>query len=230
MALRIGWRFITGLGERALESLRSARVGGPFESIEEVVRRAGLGRMEALHLARAGALEAFEPGRRAAAWEALRAAGDTLPLAPAGHLPFAVRELEGAELIFADYLATGICVHGHPLQHLRPRLRAAGITGSTSLAEVAHGQAIVVAGLVVVRQHPQTSKGTVFLLLEDEGGFVNVIVPPQLYQKHRETVRHSPFLIIEGRLERSGAVVNVIGRRFRRLEMPALSHHSHDFR
>src|SRR5690606_38056958 len=132
-AVRVGWRHIRGLGEGAREALQEARRDGPFGGIEEVVRRAGLGRADALHLARAGALEAFEPGRRAAAWEALRAAGDTLPLAPAGPLPFSPRELEGDELVFLDYLATGISLHGHPVQAIRPRLRSFGAMSSREL-------------------------------------------------------------------------------------------------
>jgi error-prone DNA polymerase len=89
---------------------------------------------------------------------------------------------------------------------------------------------VVVAGLVVARQHPSTSKGTVFVLLEDEWGFINVIVPPDLFQEHKETVKHSPFLMVEGRFQRQGSVLNVVGRRFRRMEVGALAHTSHDFR
>ena len=77
--------------------------------------------LDALHLARAGAFEAFEPGRRKAAWEALRAAGDLLPLAPAHTLPFNPMELEGQELIFLDYLATGVSLEGHPVRSIRAR-------------------------------------------------------------------------------------------------------------
>ncbi|HET7275985.1 MAG TPA: hypothetical protein VFI91_12525, partial [Longimicrobiaceae bacterium] len=183
----------------------------------------------ALHLARAGALEAFEPGRRKAAWEALRAAGDTLPLAPARRLPFDPEELEGDELIFLDYLATGVCVNGHPMEHLRERLRAAGIASSADIQELEDDQPVVVAGLVVARQHPSTAKGTVFLLMEDEWGFINVIVPAKLYEKNREIVRYSPFLMVEGLFEREGPVLNVVGRRFRKIKTQLLSLRSHDF-
>jgi len=229
-ALRIGWKHIRGLGNAARDALQAARAAGPFTSIDDVVRRARLSRADALHLARAGAFEAFEPGRRRAAWEALRAAGDTLPLAPARHLPFDPAELEGEELIFLDYLATGVSVHGHPLQHLREPLRAAGVTGSAELGRVDDGARIVVAGLVIARQHPSTAKGTVFVLLEDEDGFINVIVPARLYEANRETVKFSPFLIVEGKLERDGPVISVVGRRFRRLRIRELTFHSRDFR
>ncbi|MEX2572427.1 MAG: error-prone DNA polymerase [Gemmatimonadota bacterium] len=229
-ALRVGWRHIRGLGEKARERLRLAHLSGPFRSIDDVIRRADLGRAEALHLARAGAFEAFEPGRYAAAWEALRTAGDLLPLAPARNLPFHPEELHGQERIFLDYLATGICVEGHPMQHLRQRLRGAGVASSADLASDPVGSTVLTSGLVIARQHPATAKGTVFLLLEDEFGYINVIVPAPLYEKNRETVRFSPFLLVEGRFEREESVLNVVGRRFRRLEVETLEYSSRDFR
>jgi DNA polymerase III alpha subunit len=76
---------------------------------------------------------------------------------------------------------------------------------------------VVVAGLVVARQHPATARGTVFLLLEDEHGFINVIVPPPVYQQYREAIHHSPFLLVQGRLERDERVLNVVASRFREL-------------
>ncbi|NJD11837.1 MAG: hypothetical protein FIB01_15815, partial [Gemmatimonadetes bacterium] len=219
-AVRIGWKHIRGLGDRARDALLRAHEAGPFTSVEDVVRRASLARAEALHLARAGAFEAFEPGRRRAAWEALRVAGDLLPLAPAAAvLPFEPRELDGEERIFLDYLATGICVDGHPMEHLRARLEAAGVASSADLKSYRSGERIVVSGLVVARQHPATANGTVFVLLEDEFGFCNVIVPRTMYQHNREVVKHSPFLLIEGRFEREDAVLNVIGSRFRELRV-----------
>ncbi|MEX2583273.1 MAG: error-prone DNA polymerase [Gemmatimonadota bacterium] len=229
-ALRVGWRHIRGLGEKARERLRLAREERPFRSIEDVIHRAELGRAEALHLARAGSLEAFEPGRYAAAWEALRAAGDLLPLAPARRLPFRPEELQGQERIFLDYLATGICVDGHPMQHLRERLDNAGVASSADLLAHEIGETALIAGLVIARQHPATAKGTVFLLLEDEFGYMNVIVPAPLYEKNREVVRFSPFIIVEGRFEREESVLNVVGKRFRRLEVEALHQKSRDFR
>jgi error-prone DNA polymerase len=231
-SLRIGWRHIRGLGEKAREALQAAHAERPFASIADVVRRARLTRADALHLARAGAFEAFEPGRRKAAWEALRAAGDLFPLAPARALPFDPRELEGEELVFLDYLATGISVNGHPMSFLRERLRAAGIVSSRDMEDMHDGERIAIAGLVVARQHPETAKGTVFVLLEDEFGYINAIVSPDLYAKNREVVRFSPFMIIEGRFEREDRVMNVIGRRFRELDLRQrgrIAYRSRDF-
>jgi error-prone DNA polymerase len=82
-ALRVGWRYVHGIGEKALDALEGTWKTRPFTSIEDVVRRAGLGRADALYLARAAAFGAWEPDRRKAGWEALRCVSDTLPLAPA---------------------------------------------------------------------------------------------------------------------------------------------------
>lgn len=229
-SLRIGWRHIRGLGNSARESLQAAHTQGPFTSIADVVRRAHLSRADAIHLARAGAFEAFEPGRRRAAWEALRVAGDVLPLAPAHTLAFEPHELDGADRIFLDYLATGICVDGHPMEHMRAQLDGLGVVSSRDLGERTTGERIVVAGLVVARQHPATAKGTVFVLLEDEFGYMNVIVPRQLYQENREVVRHAPFLAIEGRFEREDVVMNIVGRRFRELKVGRRSSGKMNFR
>jgi error-prone DNA polymerase len=158
-AVRVGWNHIKGLSKRTLQCIRDARIGSPFAGVEDVIHRARLARTEALQLARAGAFEAWEPGRRQAAWEALRAVGDVLPLAPARRLPFDVQELEGDELIFLDYLATGISIHGHPMKPLRRRLRAAGVSSSAELGSVRDGRPVVVAGLVIARQHPETGQG-----------------------------------------------------------------------
>jgi error-prone DNA polymerase len=273
LALRVGWRYIRGLGDKARDALRGAVEEGPFASIEDVVRRARLTRHDGLHIARSGAFEAFQPGRRRAAWQALRIAGDTLPLAPArreepvrggagsrpgrprpptrgrgtgrtsrdparrglasrieGPLPFDPEELEGDELVLLDYLATGICTHGHPMRAVRGRLAAAGITDSRALRELRGGEWITVAGLVVIRQRPATAKGTVFLLMEDEAGFINVIVSKPLVERYREIVSHAPFVIVEGRFERQERVINVVGKRFRTLEASALAFRSRDFR
>jgi error-prone DNA polymerase len=87
----------------------------------------------------------------------------------------------------------------------------------------------VIAGLIVARQHPETAKGTVFLLLEDEFGYMNIIVSKDRFERYRETVKFSSFLVIEGRIEREDQVINVIGRRFRELKTREIIVRSRDF-
>ncbi len=246
-ALRIGWRFIRGFGTRALEALTVARARGPFSSIADVVRRAGLMGGDASGLARAHAFAAWEPDRRRAAWEARRAAGDVLPLAPTwadgaapdgsdslrGASRFAPRPLTPDDAVLADYRAVGLSTSGHPTDRYGSWLRRVGAVNSAALQQCRTGERVIVAGLVTVRQRPSTAKGTVFLLLEDAEGSVNVIVSATLDEAHREAVRHATFLAVYGRVERDGPLANLIAQRFEVLDGKAgtpLAHRSHDFR
>lgn len=229
-ALRIGWRFIRGIGERALDLLEAARAAGSFASIEDVVHRAGLGRSDVLHLAEAGAFAKWEPNRRRAAWAGLHAVGDVLPLAPAPRLAHEPRALTREELIHLDYHTTGTSVLGHPMEQLRERLRAGGAVDSQGLQHLRGGEQVIVGGLVTIRQRPQSAKGTLFLLLEDEHGFINVIVSRELAAEYAEIVSFAPFVLVLGRFERDGEVRNVVGRRFKLLETRALTHTARSFR
>jgi error-prone DNA polymerase len=228
-ALRIGWRHIRGLGEKSLEALKAARGWEKFSSIDDVVQRAKLQRTDALQLARAGAFACWEPDRRRAAWVAMRSVGDCLPLAPARHVPYEPRPLSRDELIFLDYFSVGISVDGHPMEHLREQLRAEKVLDSKQLEKLKGGEWIRTAGLVTIRQQPQSAKGTVFLLMEDEFGFINVIVSKKMVEEFSEIVRFSTFILVEGKFERDDGVRNVIGKKFSELPVRELVHASRDF-
>lgn len=210
--------------------IMSAVPDRPFTSIEDVVLRAKLRKADALDLARAGAFAAWEPDRRKAAWEALRACGDSLPLAPATRDMHAPRALTRTELIYLDYFATGVSINGHPMHHMRERLRNAGVVDSRGMQTMRGGEPIVVAGLVTIRQRPASAKGTIFLLLEDEWGFINVVVPNFLVEENSEVVKFATFVIVSGRFERDGRVLNVVGKRFRELDIKKLEHRARSFR
>jgi error-prone DNA polymerase len=228
-ALRIGWRHIRGVGERTLDRLCAAQDFLPFTSIADVVTRVELTRAESLQFARAAAFGAWEPDRRRAGWEVLRVVGDKLPLAPARSPSYDPRELDERELIFMDYQATGICVTGHPMEHMRERLGKAGVIGSRDMQGLRDGQRVLVAGLVSVRQRPQSANGTIFILLEDEWGFINVIVSRKLVERYGDIVKFARFMVVEGQFERDGGVTNVVGRRFNKLDSGQLVYGSHDF-
>ena len=60
-----------------------------------------------------------------------------------------------------------------------------------------------------------TAKNFVFIALEDETGMINVTLRPQVYQAHRALLHRHPLLVIDGRLQVEGAVLNVIAQRLR---------------
>jgi error-prone DNA polymerase len=122
----------------------------------------------------------------------------------------------------ADYATSGLTVHSHPLALLRDRLPADAVT-SRDLERLLHGTRVKTAGLVVARQRPGTAGGIVFVLLEDEYGTINLVVPSQVYERHRLTVRTEPLMVVEGRLERfaaAGGSINVLVDRVGSLAVP----------
>ena len=88
----------------------------------------------------------------------------------------------------------------------------------------------LVAGLVTIRQRPASANGTIFLLLEDEWGFINVVVPSFLVEEFAEVVKFATFVLVQGRFEKDGNVLNVVGKRFKELSVKQLEHRARSFR
>jgi error-prone DNA polymerase len=136
--------------------------------------------------------------------------------------PPPLRDLSAWESMLADYGTTGLTTHAHPLALLRERLPA-GVSSSRDLETRDHGTLVRAAGLVVARQRPGTANGIVFVLLEDEFGTINLIVPAAVYERHRLTVRTEPLVFIEGKLERfaaAGGAINVLVQRIAPIATP----------
>ena len=132
----------------------------------------------------------------------------TLSLDPTAATP-ALRDLTRWERMAADYRRTGLSVGTHPLGLLRPHLPE-GTLSSDTLHRSPHGSTVAYAGLAIARQRPSTAKGIVFMLLEDEHGQVNLIVPKNVYEQHRAIVRNEPLLLAHGRYERVGENRNIL--------------------
>jgi len=232
--VRLGLACVANARRDEVEALVAARrEGGPFRSLAELASRAGAGRPALEHLAWAGACDSLvggEGGRRTALWElGIAAPGERLPAGTQLPLPL---ELPGApglrrmapwEGMVADYATTGLTLGPHPLAILRPSLpeRAVSIR---DLETLPHDAKVVLGGLVVARQRPGTAKGIVFLLLEDEFGTVNLVIPPAVYERERLTARAEPLVLVEGRLERlpvAGGAINVYVHALRPLATPA---------
>ena len=120
------------------------------------------------------------------------------------------------EHVVEDYVATGLSLKEHPVRFFRDRLDALGALRNAALRndELRQDQTVTVAGLVLVRQRPGTSKGVVFMTLEDETDIANIIVWPKVFAKNRRTVMTARFLAVRGRLQRAGLVIHVVAESF----------------
>ena len=221
--VRIGLGYVSGVRSDEVAALVAAREeGGPFRSLGELASRAGAGRPALAQLAWAGACDSLRATdrvtRREVLWElGIAAPGEQVPEGTQLALPLDVpaapklRELEPWESMIADYATTGLTLGRHPMALLRGEL-AAGVVSCRDLETMRHEERVKIGGLVVARQRPGTAKGIVFLLIEDEFGTVNLIVPPPVYERHRLLVRSEPLLIASGRLEKlpiAGGAINV---------------------
>jgi error-prone DNA polymerase len=127
-------------------------------------------------------------------------------------LPGLAAPTEGEDLV-ADYASTGLTLGRHPLALLRPRLARMRFATAATMEKVRSGSIVRAAGIVTGRQRPGTASGTMFVTLEDETGYINVIVWPHLIERQRRELLGASLMGVEGVLERQGEVVHLIARR-----------------
>jgi error-prone DNA polymerase len=234
-SVRLGLRYVRGVGEAAWPALDAAAEQGPYTSVEDFAHRTGLGKEALEHLAAAGAFAGLGLARRDALWQVedygrLTARG-TLPDVLEGDA-VAFPSLTPPETTAADYWHAGLSTGAQPISFFRRELNRLGTVAASKLAKQPQGRSVKVAGLVVIRQRPQTAKGFVFCTLEDETGLINVVVAPWIYERYRAIIRTSPMLVVEGIIERERDVVNVWTRRAWPLSQERLTRgvRSRDFR
>lgn len=213
LALRMGLGFIKGVPQNDLDALFVAREkGGAFASVEDLVRRVALRESTLRRLAEVGALEGLERDRRAALWKIRgpeRERWADLPVAGASETP-AFPALSGFETILWDHRAASHSPRGHPLSPLRGELSRRGYPDSKQVREMPHGRRLRYAGLIICRQRPGTANGVVFVTLEDEAGFVNLVVWQTVFERYALLMKTASFLGVVGRVQSENGVVHVI--------------------
>jgi len=234
-AVRLGLRFVASLGSAAAERIVAARTERPFAHPQDLALRAALSQSEMQLLAAADALASLAGHRRQQVWQA-SALHALPPLLRDAARPEEQLELPAAredEEVLWDYRSTGLTLRSHPLAILRERLAERGLRHAAELARYPSGRSAHGCGLVIGRQRPQTAKGTLFVTLEDETGNLQVIVWPDVYQAHRDTIVHARLLAVHGRWQRGdGGVSHLIAQRFEDLSplLGRLAIGSRDFR
>ena len=213
-AVRMGLRYVKGLGEVDGARLLEARAARPFESLADFVRRTRMLEKHQTRLAEAGAFGCFGSSRRDALWQVrglVAAQDDTLHLAdgPGDGTP-AFAGLDQLDTVLWDYAASEHSVRDHPLGPLRGVLRAQHLPDARTVQRLRDGQRVRYAGIVICRQRPGTAGGVTFMTLEDETGFVNVVVWKQVFDRYSILARTQAFLGITGRLQVDQGIVHLV--------------------
>ena len=185
-AVRMGLRYVKGLGERDWESIAAARRAAPFASVSDFVRRTTLDEGILGTLAEAGAFDGFNVARRRSLWDVRRLARtreESLSF-PARESKPLFESLSSFEEVKWDYRTTSHSPRRHPLEPMRASLTRQGLPDARTVTSMKNGENVRYAGLVICRQRPGTAGGVVFMTLEDETGFVNVVVWESVFQRY----------------------------------------------
>ncbi|HKB20401.1 MAG TPA: hypothetical protein VKC65_05250, partial [Gaiellaceae bacterium] len=219
-AVRIGLEYVSSLGADDAQVVAAA---APFENVVDLAQRTAIGQEGLESLIASGACDGLGASRRALLWElglvprSQSVPGSdgverqlALPLDPTAQTPELAEPTEWEEML-ANYRRTSLSVDVHPMELIRRHLPD-GVLSSHDLGQAPDRSRVAVAGMAVARQRPATAKGVVFMLLEDEFGQVNLIVPPQVYERHRAIVRGEPLILARGVFERVERNQNVVVR------------------
>jgi len=230
-ALRLGLRLVGGLSEDLGTRIVAARTASPLRDLADLSRRAGMNRFERERLADAGALRVLSGHRHRARWES-SGIEKSLPLldAVAEERP-TLRPPTLAENVFADYATHGLSLTAHPLSLIRKNLRSRRARRAADLEHERNGTWLRHAGLVTVRQRPQTASGITFVTLEDETGQINVIVRPKVAEACRHALLDAVLLAVDGQWQSIDGVRHLVATRLHDFSdlLPALGSVSRDF-
>ncbi len=232
-AVRMGLRYVKGLGEREWERIARPRNLAPFASLQDFARRTGLDESSLSALAEAGVFDSLQIDRRTALWDARRLARmqkESLEL-PARERQPRFAPLSDFEEVGWDYRRTSHSTRRHPLEPMRTSLIRHGLPDARTVASMENGAKVRYAGLVICRQRPGTAGGVVFMTLEDETGFVNAVVWESVFQRYSVLAKTVSFLGITGKLQVEDGVVHLVAEELwePRLELKPASAGSRDF-
>jgi error-prone DNA polymerase len=219
-ALRLGLRMVKQLSREGAGRLLDARALQAFSCIADLAERAELNRRDLEALAAADALARLSGHRHRAVWQ-VTGVERALPLLPAATgidegIPLLRAPREGQDIV-ADYGSVGLTLRRHPLALLRSKLKERGVLPTQELWEQPNGKLVRTAGLVITRQRPGSAGGVTFVTMEDETGYVNLIVWNRVAVEQRAALLDSRLLEVQGKLQREGDVQHVIAQRLTNL-------------
>jgi error-prone DNA polymerase len=214
-AIRLGLRLVKGLSGAGAERLCAARALEVFVSVQDLALRARLDKRDLGALAAAGALKSLAEHRHRARWQVAGVEKAAPLLAEARYaegIPLLRRPTEGEE-IAADYRRLGLSLGRHPLALLRARLATLGVQTAAAVRDLPNGTHTCSAGLVITRQRPSSAAGVTFVTVEDESGYLNLIVWERLAERVRKTLVGAALLGFKGTVQKEHDVVHVIAER-----------------
>jgi error-prone DNA polymerase len=211
--IRLGFRMVKGLSAEGAAQLIEQRTKRAFTSVNDLTRRAALNAKDLGCLASAGAFRPFARNRYQARWQVAGVDHESsLDLELDEAVPLLSTPGEGEDII-ADYRHIGLTLGRHPLAVLREQLLIKGLSAAKQVQALDNGCYVRAAGLVVTRQRPASAAGVTFVTLEDETGYLNLIVWENVGQRERKALLGASLLGVEGHVQKEGDVLHIVARR-----------------
>ncbi len=212
--IRLGWKVVKGLAKKEADEILAKR---PFQSLGDFLSRTHLRRKMLYRLAMGDVFKGFGLDQRQALWKILefQAQADEPQTSLFSEKSFEssddhrFKNLDPYEAIREDYETFNLSARGHPMEGLRKRISLPKITTFHAKRSPPNTW-ITISGLLLIRQRPSTANGVTFGTLEDEHGFLDMILWPDVSEKFKETFLYNCFLIVSGQIQRDRQSVSLL--------------------
>ncbi|WP_231389941.1 error-prone DNA polymerase [Sphingobacterium pedocola] len=212
-ALRLGFRQVKGLSEEDVQLLIAHR-GAGYRTVEALASIVAIAAME--RLADADSFRSLGLDRRQALWEVSALKDRPIALFE-GQPSESTKEgqiilplMTASEHVVQDYATTSLSIKAHPVSFLRPQLDLLHVVPTEKLNLVKNGMPVKVCGIITVRQRPGTAKGVLFVTIEDETGFANLVLWGKVFEKYRREILQSKLFMVDGKIQVEGEVIHVV--------------------
>jgi error-prone DNA polymerase len=214
--LRIGFKYVKGIGEDKSDRILKTRELGLFVSLQDFADRTGINNDALQNLIAVGAFEILQRSRRQLLWEAgtVGVRGGLSGMRADGEERLPIPEMSKREETITDYTFQGFSASHHIMELYREKLNVLKAIKSSTLIHCRSGSPVMIGGYMVCLQMPPTAKGFAFLTLEDEVGLINIVVKPDEYRTYRTLIRLEPLLLVRGILEKKEVLINIRATRF----------------
>ncbi|MCS6893166.1 MAG: DNA polymerase III subunit alpha [Deltaproteobacteria bacterium] len=190
--LLLGFNLIKGLiKEEVAKILEERDIKGSFKSVGDFLKRARVSEKTLVGLVEAGAFDSLYQNRRQLLLDIFSERRIRKSL-----------EYNLNHKFFYDALTKEFAIEYSFLKQLKNQLNIKAFTYEDIMKmKPKIGSKILVFGLAAIKQRPETAKGFMFICLEDDKGFINLVVNPTCFQKHSDIIISSDVLLCDGILE-----------------------------
>lgn len=215
--IRIGLNMVRALSYGGASTLLKIRtkIGGSWQNFQHFLQSSPLNKNDLTALAAANAFAIFGIQRRDALWAT--AAAPFSPNLEDIERPIKFTQENPIERLQLDFAHSQSSLGDHPTAVLRKDywpypLQTKQLHSSLALEKLQANHLVNVFGMIIIRQAPPSANGMVFVTLEDEFGFINLVFTPNVYLKHCRPIEQQSFLCVHGKLQKNNESHSILVR------------------